>query len=196
MVERQMAEFSGVNSRSFCRGQLQLPGASTCWAELPCFSQRQGSDAFKPSFSWLTFRNAILCEGGKSMKKSWESWESWGPGLSHKLCCVMSPWGSGIDPNQYCKKILISIVFQYRVLIFQALKSIRKSIKKASKSQPKINTGTAAKMQVVFQIACLWSVGIGNYFVDSCLYMLYTCQNLSHNGPFVKDQWSHHFSFM
>ena len=51
-------------------------------------------------------------------------------------------------------------------------------------------------MQVVFQIACLWSVGVGNYFVDSCLYMLYTCQNLSHNGPFVKDQWSHHVSFM
>ena len=79
MLERQMAEFSGVNSRSFCGGHLQLPGASTCWAELPCFSQRQGSDAFKPSFSWLTFRNAILCGGGKNMKKSWESWESWGP---------------------------------------------------------------------------------------------------------------------
>lgn len=106
------------------------------------------------------------------------------------------PGGRVLILINIAKKILISIVFQYRVLIFQALKSIRKSIKKASKSQPKINTGTAAKMQVVFQIACLWSVGVGNYFVDSCLYNLYTCQNLSHNGPFVKDQWSHHFSFM
>ena len=109
---------------------------------------------------------------------------------------VSFPGGRVLILINIAKKILISIVFQYRVLIFQALKSIRKSIKKASKSQPKINTGTAAKMQVVFQIACLWSVGIGNYFVDSCLYMLYTCQNLSHNGPFVEDQWSHHFSFM
>ena len=102
--------------------------------------------------------------------------------------CQICPGGRVLILINIAKKILISIVFQYRVLIFQALKSIRKSIKKASKSQPKINTGTAAKMQVVFQIACLCSVGIGNYFVDSCLYMLYTCQNLSHNGPFVKDQ--------
>ena len=106
------------------------------------------------------------------------------------------PGGRVLILINIAKKILISIVFQYRVLIFQALKSIKNSIKKASKSQPKNNTGTAAKMQVVFQIACLWSVGVGNYFVDSCLYMLYTCQNLSHNGPLAKDQWSHHFSFM
>ena len=65
------------------------------------------------------------------------------------------PGGRVLILINIAKKILISIVFQYRVLIFQALKSIRKSIKKASKSQPKINTGTAAKMQVVFQIACL-----------------------------------------
>ena len=65
------------------------------------------------------------------------------------------PGGRVLILINIAKKILISIVFQYRVLIFQALKSIKKSIKKASKSQPKINTGTAAQMQVVFQIACL-----------------------------------------
>ena len=47
-------------------------------------SQRQGSDEFNSSFSFLTFRNATICGGVVSQSHEDPK------GVSHKLCCVMA----------------------------------------------------------------------------------------------------------
>ena len=53
------------------------------------------------------------------------------------------------------KSILVSIVFQYRILLLEPLKSIKTSSKKPNKSKLKINSWNSRKIKLFFQSACL-----------------------------------------
>ena len=75
-----------------------------------------------------------------------DGWERGGEGRGR------DPGGRVLILINKAKKILISIVFQYRVLIFHPQKSIEKSIKKACKSQVKINTRNSSKSPLFSKI--------------------------------------------
>ena len=132
--------------------------------------------------------------------------------LSRNDSPLLLPWVLDMDPNQYCKKfLLICIVVQYRVLIFQ----LQTSINEACKSHLKIKSWNNRKRQLFFQHFGLWSAKNGCHWVNSCLYTWPVIQNQnyfpfrerrcciekkpfwqrpSHKGPFCQKQMKPRFS--